>query len=50
MAIDLLNSLLENTGGDSKDVISKRVSDLKNISPESFNLTNKKWTMNYENE
>ncbi len=50
MAIDLLNSLLENTGGDSKDLILKRVCDLNNISPESFNLNNEKWTMNYEND
>ncbi len=50
LSLDLLNSLLEKTGGDSKDEIAKRVADLQNYNIEDFNLSNKKWKMGYENE
>ena len=50
LSLDLLNSLLEKTGGDSKDEIAKRVQDLQNYNIEDFELSNKKWSMGYENE
>ena len=50
LSLDLLNSLLEKTGGDSKDEIAKRVADLQNYNIEDINLSNKKWKMGYENE
>jgi chorismate synthase len=50
LSLDLLNSLIEKTGGDSKDEIAKRVDDLQNYNIEDFKLSNKKWTMGYENE
>ena len=50
LSLDLLNSLIEKTGGDSKDEIAKRVDDLQNYNIEDFELSNKKWTMGYENE
>lgn len=50
LSLDLLNSLLVKTGGDSKDEIAKRVADLQNYNIEDFNLSNKKWKMGYENE
>tara|TARA_B100001758_G_scaffold151172_1_gene130234 strand:+ start:281 stop:1462 length:1182 start_codon:yes stop_codon:yes gene_type:complete len=50
LSLDLLNSLIEKTGGDSKDEIAKRVDNLQNYNIEDFELSNKKWTMGYENE
>jgi len=50
LSLDLLNSLIEKTGGDSKDEIAKRVDNLQNYNIENFELSNKKWTMGYENE
>ena len=50
LSLDLLNSLIEKTGGDSKDEIAKRVENLQNYNIEDFELSNKKWTMGYENE
>ena len=50
LSLDLLNSLIEKTGGDSKDEIAKRVANLQNYNIEDFELSNKKWTMGYENE
>ena len=50
ISIDLLNSLIENTGGDNKELIIKRVNEIKDITLESFNLANKTWSMKYENE
>ena len=50
LSLDLLNSLIEKTGGDSKDEIAKRVNNLQNYNIEDFELSNKKWTMGYENE
>jgi chorismate synthase len=50
LSLDLLNSLLVKTGGDSKDEIAKRVADLQNYNIEDINLSNKKWKMGYENE
>ena len=50
LSLDLLNSLIEKTGGDSKDEIAKRVDNLQNYNLEDFELSNKKWTMGYENE
>lgn len=50
LSLDLLNSLIEKTGGDSKDEIAKRVQDLQNYNIEDFELSNKKWLMGYENE
>ena len=49
-SIDLLNSLIENTGGDNKEVIFKRINEIKDITLDSFNLANKTWSMKYENE
>ena len=50
LSLDLLNSLIEKTGGDSKDEIAKRVDNLQNYNIEDFELSNKKWSMGYENE
>tara|TARA_B000000475_G_scaffold267263_1_gene258153 strand:+ start:503 stop:1708 length:1206 start_codon:yes stop_codon:yes gene_type:complete len=50
LSLDLLNSLLEKTGGDSKDEIAKRVDELQNYNIDNFQLSNKKWKMGYENE
>ena len=50
ISIDLLNSLIENTGGDNKEVIFKRINEIKDITLDSFNLANKTWSMRYENE
>ena len=50
LSLDLLNSLLEKTGGDSKDEIAKRVDELQNYNIDNFKLSNKKWKMEYENE
>ena len=50
LSLDLLNSLIEKTGGDSKDEIAKRVDNLQNYNIEDFELSKKKWTMGYENE
>ena len=50
ISIDLLNSLIENTGGDNKELILKRVNEIKDITLDSFNLANKTWSMKYENE
>lgn len=50
ISIDLLNSLLEKTGGDSLDEVSKRVKKLQNYTIDDFNLKNKNWKMLYENE
>jgi hypothetical protein len=50
ISIDLLNSLIENTGGDNKELIIKRVNEIKDITLDSFNLANKTWSMKYENE
>ena len=50
LSLDLLNSLIEKTGGDSKDEIAKRVANLQNYNIEDFELSNKKWSMGYENE
>ena len=50
LSLDLLNSLIEKTGGDSKNEIAKRVDNLQNYNIEDFELSNKKWTMGYENE
>ena len=50
LSLDLLNFLLEKTGGDSKDEIAKRVDELQNYNIDNFQLSNKKWKMGYENE
>ena len=50
LSLDLLNSLFEKTGGDSKDEIAKRVDELQNYNIDNFQLSNKKWKMGYENE
>jgi len=50
LSLDLLNSLLEKTGGDSKDEIAKRVDEIQNYNIDNFQLSNKKWKMGYENE
>lgn len=50
ISIDLLNFLLEKTGGDSLDEVSKRVKKLQNYTIDDFNLKNKNWKMLYENE
>ena len=38
LSLDLLNSLLEKTGGDSKDEIAKRVDELQNYNIDNFQL------------
>ena len=50
IAAEYLNSLIENTGGDNKELILKRVNEIKDINVDSFNLANKTWSMKYENE
>ena len=48
--IDLLNSLLEKTGGDSKEEIHSRVVKLQEFTIDDISLSNKNWNMKYENE
>ncbi len=49
-SIDLLNSLLEKTGGDSKEEIHPRVEKLQEFTIDDISLSNKNWIMKYENE
>ena len=49
-SIDLLNSLLEKTGGDSKEEIHSRVVKLQEFTIDDISLSNKNWNMKYENE
>ena len=49
-SIDLLNSLLEKTGGDSKEEIHSRVVKLQEFTVDDISLSNKNWNMKYENE
>ena len=48
LALEVLQCLLEKTGGDNRREIVARKNELTGLSIEDFNMSNEKWNMNYD--
>ena len=48
LALEVLQCLLEKTGGDNRREIVARKNQLKGLSIEDFNMSEEKWNMNYD--
>ena len=50
MALEILNAVLNKTGGDNKKEIIKNFENIPNLNIDEFDLDNKVWKFGYESE
>ena len=50
MALEILNAVLNKTGGDNKKEINKNFETIPNLNIDEFDLNNKVWKFSYESE